>query len=258
MRGDEYVHPLLSSKWVLHPGLGFHIGMSWTMLFNTVQAFIQTCQSINATSSEGTEGSEEAEEWTSKVQDPLSEHLIINRMGKKWRSRYASFDTDCQARVRSNTTSVCEYAWIPSHITNVSSEDRLAHAIEPYIVESANWNITNGGIFAVKTGAYLKLRYQNLTQPSNAIFLMYIRSNQQEFDESKIVVHTEVHTTEEAVRSGVPVTLEGHHEPWSTVFYSKVIDLAKSRALPGDSMKVTFQLVEGQYFHLKGVAICNL
>jgi hypothetical protein len=266
----DYIHPLTSRHWESHLGLAFHIGMAWTLLYNTVHTFLQTCHSIaSQTQYEShkvwtgpVSNNDTNDAWLSKAQEPLSRQSNYATLGDHWRSRLDTFSTDCQTRMgNSSTHSVCEYAWMYMHMLHIKTVEDMVHATAPHLVASENWTVTAApepGLYAAGTGASLVLIYRNITQPARAFTLLHIKSFYENYDNSKVEINTEIQSVNGTVRAGVPVSVSGYHGMKTTVYYTLKVMLANGGAQPGDSVQISFRLVEGSRFRIAGIALCSL
>jgi lysophospholipase L1-like esterase len=260
-KSEDYMHPLTTSRWTGHLGLGFHIGMAWTMLYNTVDTFIETCQSIESQVVGSVKGSDIHDQWLSKVQDPLSSYMEYESFGENWRHRLATFSTDCQSRMWNSTQPACEHAWIYKSTEHILTTEDIINVTASHLVASENWpatSIEGHGYHAIAPGAYLTFEYRNVTQPARSITIMYLRSGLKEFYDSTVRVDAEVTSADGTVRPGVSTTVHGSHELYTSVYYAHKVVLADGGAQPGESVRLSFRLLSGSRFRILGIAVCSL
>jgi hypothetical protein len=289
--------PLMGNKYGTHFGMGFHIGMAWTVLFNFLNAAVEAC-------SDGDDGLESSlalstTKWiTSWADNASSEELsstakqgtpskYMARLQPKstpasivseWKDRVAVEEKNCQTNERINTTShvpVCSYAWMVNRQTEISRPVHIDNVLRTVLTSNDGW-VAKGkpiqqprtGWYAQKENATFSLKIHNVSVETNFLTFLTMKSYGPTWFGIKLVVVVRVaHVGNDNNRNPNNITnshgeeasyeISGYHETKTSVHFPHKLQLPGGGAKVGDTIIVEAQLASGSNFKIAGMAFCT-
>jgi hypothetical protein len=262
-------HPLMASRVIgnTHLGLGFHLGMTWVVLFNLLNAVVKGCNDIlsDELSSDTPKTALDVDELSPKYIGQMSSDLTFPTLATEWRSNIASAASRCHNN--NSTGKVCASAWVVNRMTGVSRPKDVNTKLKP-VLKSSNggWRAAGFPIRQPRTGWYANvanatfdLEYKNITLDSNFLTVLYLKSYASGYKDSLLIVTMEV--THQGVGNGTSVSsvseIKGYHESKTSVHFPHKMELPGGGAQAGDTVQATFQLVSGYAFKIAGIALCS-
>lgn len=289
---DTYhpVNPLFGSSFNnrVHLGMGFHMGMAWTILFNFVSVIQDVCSELIRSPEEG-----EPHEWT--LNDPPTK--FRGRIGRstdvkqEWVEAMEHAQEQCnQSPPLSNTgsnhstaftaysTNVCVYAWMVhrqtssvDHALSIYDPKHVTAALQPVLTASSGWHAKGNPIRQPRTGYYadeanatFALELTNIPMTTKFVTILSMKSYGIDFVGTQLNVSVVVVTTPRRGNDTVVVEessasflVDGYHETRTTVHFPHKFALPGGGANPGDSIRVQVQLVSGRHFKIAGIALCR-
>jgi hypothetical protein len=232
--------PLYASSFLnSHLGMGFHVGMAWTVLFNLLGAFKEACtDAFLANDGSGEEASlssssSQFDEPSIKYQGPINS---MNKVAKQWREAIKQKNETCLGsndRDRSETPAaspirapysnqVCTYAWIVNR-ENIRTPQDVTDALEPALVRSSGWEAKN---YSTATemrapgfgtdnvpNASFELLVRNVTLPTRFLTVYNMKSYGPAFVGSKLALTARVERQQTAQKSNSPENLQQVQDP---------------------------------------------
>jgi len=293
-RGHTVYDPLLGSQVSVHPGMGYHIGVAWTMLFNLINPLVDVCNDL---ASKESRFLQDNEIWASHRPMWLMEKDLKNNrtegkptgpvlhakdlgapitrgifydngaMTKEWTNRHNHRKNICkedqQKRAKGEPPmKKCTYSWIISDVLGISRPEHLQSFIEPKLKSNYGWKAKGNPIVNPRTGWYVD-------QPSNATFTMEIepelatniltiismKSYSDKWKQSLLKVSISVVKKDNSIASR-EYTISGYHEMETSVHYTHKLALPEEGAKPGDLISVKFEMLSGSEFKIAGMAFC--
>jgi hypothetical protein len=256
-------YPLMSST---HLGLDFHLGITWVVLFNLLNAVVKGCNDIlsDASSSDIPQVALDVDELSPKCISQMSSDLTFPTLSTQWRSNIASAASRCQNNT--NAGEVCASVWMVNRMTGVSRPKDVNKELEPLLRSSNGWKAAGFPIRQPRTGWYANaanatfdLEYKNITLESKFLTVLYLKSYTTGYKDSLLVVTMEV--IPQGAGNGTSVSsvseIKGYHESKTSVHYPHKMELPGGGAHAGDTVRATFQLVSGSAFKIAGIAMCS-
>jgi hypothetical protein len=206
---------------------------------------------------------------------------------REWQERAHQLQQDCQHianRLQSQSQShgnVCEYTWIKhsgeqykqngAELLDLSD---ITHFLEPYMIHNSGWPFEpdpsatiflQPGWYAHKEQASFTLEFSAAKVYSQYFTLLYIRSySKTEFVNSMLNLTTEVvsSTTDQDsniinITKATSSMISGIAQPTRSVVYIHRHKLPDGGAMPGDTVRLHFNLASGHRFMIPGMALCS-
>jgi hypothetical protein len=207
-RGINASFALYGSSFVnSHLGMGFHIGMAWTVLYNLLGALHETCAGAQDHGGETATPSSSSpfDEPPIKHQGPIDS---MDKAAKRWREAIDKNNDECRrpganatanaaesseastARrrtppLRPYSNQVCAYAWMVNRV-NVRAPRDVADAMEPVLERSSGWEAKNYTTAAMARApgfgtdgvpnATFELLVRNVTMPTRFLTVYSMKS----------------------------------------------------------------------------------
>jgi hypothetical protein len=261
-------HPLMSSTVIgnIHQGLGFHIGMSWVVLFNLLNAVVKGCNDIlsDKSNQDVSRTSLDVNELSPKHISKLTPKLTFPQLAREWRSTTASATSRCQNSTN-NAADVCASAWMVNRMTGVSRPQDVRKSLKSVLKSSDGWDATGFPIRQPRTGWYanqvnatFNLEFTNITVESKFLTVLYMKSYSSGYKDSLLRVTMEViHEGSSNSTSTSSVSdIKGYHDSKTSVHFPHKMKLPGDGAQVGDMVRVTFRLMSGSAFKIAGIAMC--
>jgi hypothetical protein len=268
LENNTSIHPLMSSSVIgnIHLGLGFHLGMTWVVLFNLLNAVVKGCNDIlsDESNSNTPKNTLDVDELSPKYISQMDSDLTFPTLAREWRSNIASAASRCENNA--NTVEVCASAWMVNRLAGIERPKDVKKQLKPVLKSSNGWEATGFPIRQPRTGWYANLanatfdlEYKNISLESKFLTVLYLKSYSAGYKDSLLVVTMEViHQGAGNSTSASSVSeIKGYHESKTSVHYPHKMKLPGGGARVGDTVRVTFQLVSGSVFKIAGIAMCS-
>jgi hypothetical protein len=284
--------PLMGSGYDIHLGMGFHIGMAWTVLFNFLNAAVEAC-------SDGEDGLESsfALSTTKWVTDSLANKVsaethqgtpskYIGRLQPdttpdsavlEWKDRVAIEEKHCQKNGIASYVAVpkCAYAWMFNRQAGIATPNDVSRALRPVLTSNDGWKAegrpkaisqsARTGWCAQKEKATFSLKIHNVSVETNFLTLVIMKSYGPTFVGTKLVVvarvaHVGNHNNSNTANSHdeqASYEISGYHETKTSVHFPHKVQLPGGGAKVGDTIFVEGKLAEGSTFKIAGMAFCT-
>jgi hypothetical protein len=240
-------HPLMSTHVIdnTHLGLGFHLGMTWVVLFNLLNAVVKGCNDIlsDELSSDIPKIALDVDELSPKYISQMSSNLTFPMLSTEWRSNIASAASRCQNST--NAGEVCASAWMVTIMQGFSRPKDVNKELKPLLKSSNGWKATGFPIRMPRTGWYANaanatfdLEYKHVTLKSKFLTVLYLKSYTTGYKDSLLVVTMEV--IHQGAGNGTSVSsvseIKGYHESKTSVHYPHKMELPGGGAHAGDTV----------------------
>jgi hypothetical protein len=174
---NDFVQQLFGSEYVIHLGLGFHIGMAWVMLYNILDAIVNACNHQLTNDIEIPSSGGRSDHDNSPV--AMSNHPNLDVRPQD--DQVASTATPQQTCKYDSAWSYkqCTFAWIQHHSDVL---DALETRFTPYMKHNEGWRaednalIKKPGWYAFTEKARFSLRFSNLTSRAQHLNILSLRS----------------------------------------------------------------------------------
>jgi GDSL-like Lipase/Acylhydrolase family len=274
-------NPLLGSPYDnLHHGVGMHIGIAWTIVFNLLSAFQETCSDVVETTDELPVATLDSMKWA-LVEPPTKYQgriASIEDASKEWRNRIAWKDQHCPmpaTELAPFSTSVCAYAWTVNPVT-ISEPHHIDEALRPALVDVDGWRadyFNNGTVFrspgfgTETPNSTFSLELRNVTQPTKHLTIFSMSSYGPGFSNSVLQLKVRIvrsasssASAKDQKKSNDEATYEvkGSHDLRTSVFFPHKFRLPGDQgAQAGDTIRLDARLVSGKAFKIQAVAFCQ-
>jgi hypothetical protein len=283
--------PLMGSTYGIHLGMGFHIGMAWTVLFNFLNAVVEAC-------SDGDDGLETSsapsttqwiktswtnktstEELNSKYFGRLKPGATLKSIVSEWKDRVDVKEKNCQMNEHINSTShvpVCSYAWMVFRQTGIIRPQHINKVLRTVLKSNDGW-VAKGkpiqhprtGWYAQKANATFSMQLHNISVETNFLTFLTMKSYGPTFVGTKLAVVARVahdgdlnninpnDSAKSHDEQETSYEISGYHETKTSVHFPHQLQLPGGGAKVGDTIFVEAKLVGGSHFKIAGMAFCT-
>jgi hypothetical protein len=261
----KVAYGLFSSDWVFHLGMGFHVGMSWVVLYNFLNMFVDGCNhelllsSIRDASNYNMEHPLHAGDKPIKYIPPLVPGLGFKEMNDQWQQQMSTEYAKCNG---TQTFPACEFSWI-KQIEYDNANSSIERSLAPYMAKNQGWrfesNITESikpGWYAYEPHAVFTLHIPITKSPPAYFTILILKSYEATpFKGARVKVTLEVHHATGTSKSSTAL-LEGIHDLTASLVFPIRIPLPAGTQM-GDQVRLSFDLISGSRFMIAGMALCN-
>ena len=275
-------NPLMGNKWSVHFGLGMHIGMTWTVLFNLIDAFVIACSQdqdditgmANSTLRSGSEkhdqsfseitngGTKPLSEMPAKYTGRLTQKISPQQLSDEWKRNVAVATKKCSSG--SVTLEKCAYALMANRLTGVTYPGQFEEKLKPILKFTDGWTARGGPFAHEKTGYYAEkekasfaLRLDNVTLDTRFLTILSMKSYGPNFENTELELTASIfHTNGMLNPSFQSYKIHGHHSVKTSINVPHILELPSGGARIGDSIEVNATLMRGAYFKIAGIAFC--
>jgi hypothetical protein len=262
---ETAVKYLTGGTYNIHLGMGLHIGMAWTVLYNIMDAVVNTCTEIvdNPTVE------------TLVADEPPSKHIgrietDITKLVDEWEESVANARSACSTKAKSANRLIpdaCTYAWMVSRATKVSTRTNVFQVLRPVLKSNDGWAAQGfpvkqprSGWYAKKENATFSLEIKNISVETNYFTVLSMKSYGPNFVGAKLhltlrVIHEQSSIeNDETEKSYV---IDGYHSTITSVHVPHKVQLPGSGANVGDTIILEAKLVGASSFKIAGLAFCT-
>ncbi len=269
----------------IHPGLGAHLSMMWTVAYNFLNIATTYCDrllvgpehmynssfyGVSELRSNNTLDGEPKPKIMNALPPELNMDLTLDDVTTKWReaenkSKTLAFDAS-QCDATTTDYRPCSFSWMWNLHKAILWEKTLMDVIQPYVTLNDGWEEFTDwkrkgekiGFIPNKANAKLKMRF-NLTETEASIEklnFVVMQSYGEKWANSTIEVKAKV------IRGGERITeetmqMKGYHAKNTSESFNYKMDLGKKRAINGDQLFVDITLVGGTTFKIMGMMFCR-
>eukprot|EP00546_Thalassionema_frauenfeldii_P010408 CAMPEP_0178912372 /NCGR_PEP_ID=MMETSP0786-20121207/10225_1 /TAXON_ID=186022 /ORGANISM="Thalassionema frauenfeldii, Strain CCMP 1798" /LENGTH=504 /DNA_ID=CAMNT_0020584945 /DNA_START=68 /DNA_END=1582 /DNA_ORIENTATION=- len=232
-----------------HPGITFHITMSWIVTFSMLQLAVHTCSILDL---RGTDDSDTNKMILPSIpRPPLNSKLLTEEIPKQWKDLENSEQKRCSTFTSGNR---CAFVWVANRV----SEFRTAAAIEGFLKRfldsSSGWKAEGNsyrskhGYVAKEAAAKFSLTIPSLESNVRFLTVLALKSYGSEWEGSRLKMSA----------MGKEFFMDGYHNSSTSVIIPHKFDLAaKNSVKRGGNITVDFQMVGGKTFKITGMAFCS-
>ncbi len=293
---DDYVNRIISQKG-LHPGMGAHIGASWTVFYNFISAFTDACDYTTSTRISSSASASpmpiiKSTDVTAKSVGPYKENDYGN-ISSEWKTHQdkiremclseepftssSSINNSTAATISSNhhhqkQLSPCTYAFMVNKMTTVSSSVDVNKKMNEVLTSNTGWKAEGNlvkqpraGFYAKETNAHFSLKI-DVSMDTKYMTIMSMKSYGDNFKDTNLEVDVTIQRNgasalsaeaEEATKKSSKYEVTGYHETKTSIHIPHKYELPDGGATKGDIIVVNFRLVSGSYFKIAGLAFCR-
>jgi hypothetical protein len=256
LHNTDVVETLFSSDWEFHLAMGFHIAMSWVMVYNLLHAFVSTCNHELMAASPHKVYNLGVVEKPFKQVPILTSVKAIERTSHQWQKNTEETQAQCENNI---TGAICEYSWIKPHVPTNDTPELVRSQITPYIKKNKGWDLSKRikpAWYASESQALFDLLIPIKHTPVSVFTALCLRSyGTTPFKDSELVLTAEVISPNKNTTSS-QIKIKSRHSIHASVPYPKRLVLP-SVAQVNDTVRLTFELVRGSRFMIAGMALCN-
>lgn len=277
---DDYVNSIIGLKGV-HPGMGAHIGASWTVFYNFISAFTEVCDYTKGTSSMALINSSDvtaksigsyrendygdiSSEWK-QHQDDIREICMVLAQ-----EALVSSSSNSSATATTNFSqqqeSPCTYAFMVNAMTSVKSPRDLKKKMSEIMTSNTGWKAEGHiyrrprtGFYAKKENAHFSLKIDS-SMLTKYMAIMSMKSYGDNFKDTILEVDVRIERkggSESIETQTAKYEVNGYHDTNTSIHIPHKFELPDGGAKKGDSIVANFRLVNGSYFKIAGLAFCR-
>jgi hypothetical protein len=275
--------PLMGSNFNLHMGMGFHIGMSWAVMYNFLNEIVETCYEDQYHG--GLETSQGAEDWWPNKTGGLLELEQMKSRGvpskhignlrresspfsvvSEWKDRVREKEIRCQNVNASSGDSgrVCEYAWMSTRAAGISWPRDIDREMQDILIYKDGWVAKGKMIQQPRTGWYadqenatfsLKIPVSNVETSYFTVVIM--QSYGPNFRGTNLVLNVRVQHASGGEDDQASYEVSGYHEIRTSVHVPHKFPMPGDGAKVNDTIIFDATLTTGSYFKIAGLAFCK-
>jgi len=270
---DDYVKSIIDAKGI-HPGMGGHIGTSWTVFFNFISAFTDVCDYRRVSSSPMSIASTDV---AAKSIGPYKEN-DYGDISSEWKEHRDNIREMCllsgaqEQEASTSLQSPCTYAFMVNRMTSIGTKADVDKKMNEVLTSSTGWKAEGfpikqprAGFYAKEPNAHFSLKIDT-SMETKYITIMSMKSYGDNFKDTNLEVDVRIErkgdvaaavTAEAEVAKSSKYEVTGYHETRTSIHVPHKFELPDGGAEIGDSIVVNFRLVSGSYFKIAGLAFCR-
>ncbi|KAL7510385.1 hypothetical protein ACHAXN_007315 [Cyclotella atomus] len=263
--------PLLGGKFQVHGGMGFHISMAWTAVFNFMSLMMDACFdyiegehkpqiTLERWDREANLSSLENVPWGSspskhigglhRTSDPYS-------VKQEWIFNMKEDEAHCASLNDSNEVQpVCTHAWMINKLAGIMQPRDITRAMKPVLKSSFGWEASGHFYSFPRLGYYASEKYANfyleipVTAPTVYFTVLSTVSYGPNFVDTNLRIEIDI-GNDNAIYN-----ISGYHEVQSSPLVPHKFKLPRV-AKQGDVIHFNATLTSGSYFKITGLAFCK-
>lgn len=270
---ENRTEPLLGGKFQVHGGMGFHISVGWTVVFNLMTLMLDACYDFvdSKQLSPST-----AEEWKNDAKlsslDNVpwrlspSKHIAgfyrssdTESVNKAWLENLESSEQHCQLQNSSeNLEQLCTFAWMVNKLAGVMRPKDINRAMKPVMTSSFGWEPSGNfysfprlGYYASKENAYFYLKIP-VTAPTIYFTVLSTVSYGPNFIDTNLRIEIKFELDNEPA----VYNIDGYHDIHTSPIVPHKFKLPRV-ANQGEVIYFNATLTSGSYFKIAGLAFCK-
>ena len=255
---SSFMERAIGGGWNLHLGMGVHIGVAWTLLFNFLTAFSDYCNDAKIKST--TASSDHVyTKYVSQYEKDGSFHSIPAR----WRENKHNAQEFCDKQKAQNTTSPCTYAFMVNGMTDIRSNRDLSAKLNEVLTSNDGWVATGNPVRQPRTGWYAEKANATFsikivaTMETKYMTIMSMKSYGPNFVGTKLEVKVYIsRLTRIGMSSEALYEITGYHETMTSIHVPYKCELPGGSAFDRDTILVDVRSSNGTYFKINGLAFC--
>ena len=247
----------------LHPGMGVHIGVAWTVFYNFISAFTDVCAYTKLSS----QSHSNKNDVTAKSIGPYEETTVPT--AEAWKKHQNYIEEACSSSDNNSPGSVppCTYAFMVHPITPVSTAADVQRKMNEVMTYNVGWKAEGNPIKQPRAGWYAKEANAtfsltiDVSMETKYVTIMSMKSYGDNFKDTKaevtvqILQNGESKTVDKAAVAKYEIA--GYHETKTSIHVPHKFKLPNDGAKKGDKLQVNLRLVSGSYFKIAGLAFCR-
>mmetsp|Transcript_8044 Transcript_8044/g.16405 ORF Transcript_8044/g.16405 Transcript_8044/m.16405 type:complete len:584 (+) Transcript_8044:52-1803(+) len=252
---------ILGGDYSLHPGMGSHIGVAWTVFYNFLVAFSDSC----ADSASG-------ERITKNPMN--SKYMGGYEIGGKYQSIRSTWQRNknvaldfCSDQLNSNTAapSPCTYAFMASTMSGgVVRPSDLIKKMSRILTANVGWEAAGNPIKQPRTGWYATKPHASFSLrivaslETKYMTIMAMKSYGDRFLNTLLEINVRIqHIDKNRGESIASYEITGYHKFRTSIHSPQKFELPGGGAKVNDTIIVNATLSRGAYFKINGFAFCQ-
>jgi hypothetical protein len=230
-----------------HPGLSFHIIMSWVMSYNLHLLGMHVCDvslQVEPLSMDLPMAS-----IPSVQRPPLNPELLTEEISSQWKSLETTEKKRC-ASIKAGPR--CGFVWVANRVSEFRTAAAIQDFLQIYLTHNDGWK-GNGNSYRSKHGwvaekakARFELHVKKLKTDVRTLSILALKSYGEEWKGSRVRMTV----------GDQEFFIEGSHNSTTSVIVPHKFAL-NHPVTNGNNLKVSFDLVSGKTFKITGMAFCN-
>jgi hypothetical protein len=277
----ERIEPLLGGKFQLHGGMGFHIGLAWTVVYNFMTLMVDACHDykeheysaqMTSYSSQMTSERWESEAKLSNLEDipwgispfqQIGGHYQISdpfSVNQEWLKNVKTREEQCNSTLNDvqKIVSVCTYAWMVSGLAGIMTPEHIDKAFSNVMKSSYGWE-AQGTWYTIPRLAYVATTEKatfslkiHVSSPTEFFTILLMESYGPNFVGTNLRIEVNI----EYDNPPMAYNVSGYHNMKTSVLVPHKFRLPRI-AQQGESIHFKATLTRGAYFRISGLAFCK-
>jgi len=251
------VSHILGSDYHIHSGMGSHAGVAWTMFFNFLSAFTDSC------TAESLGLDIPVSSIPLKFMGPYDTSGSYDTISPTWRRNKDEAREYCSRQPLLNkTTEPCTYAFMANSMSGVNSVKGLRAVMKGVLTSSDGWEASGNpvkqpriGWYASKEGAKFSLEIV-VSSDTKFLTIMSMKSYGPKFVDTMLEINVQINRKDTGQHATSSHQITGYHETKTSIHVPHKVELPGGGAQVGDVILLDAILKRGAYFKINGIAFC--
>jgi hypothetical protein len=270
---ENRTEPLLGGKFQRHGGMGFHISMAWTVVFNFMLLMLDACHDISKDDETNRITSEKWESETnlesikniswglspSKHIGGLYQTSDPRSVNQDWYNNLKANEQHCQSFNSSEEVQpICTHAWMVNKLADIMRPKDINRAMKDVIKSSYGWEASGEfysfprlGYYASEENANFYLEIPSLS-PTKFFTVLSTVSYGPNFIDTNL--HIEILIGDD--NEPATYNISGYHSIQTSPLVPHKFTLPRV-AQKGEVIYFNATLTSGSYFKIAGLAFCK-
>mmetsp|Transcript_19999 Transcript_19999/g.42083 ORF Transcript_19999/g.42083 Transcript_19999/m.42083 type:complete len:247 (-) Transcript_19999:476-1216(-) len=245
--------------------MGAHIGMAWTVFYNFLVSFTDTCDIKRSSSLSGvhTNNAINAKRIGSYTKDSKATSISTEWQDHQKQTRdVCSTYNDKNAADGTIHEPPCTYSFMVNRMTSISKATDVDRKIKEILVSVSGWQAEGYPIRQPRAGWYAKVEDASFslkveaTMDTKFVTILSMKSYGDNFKGTKLAIEFRtLRASGENDRAMHEIT--GYHTTKTSIHVPHKFELPNGGVKKGESVLVDVRLVSGSYFKIAGLAFCR-
>jgi len=254
----QVISHILGGDYNLHSGMGHHAGVAWTMLYNFLSAFIDSCTAE-------TVGVEIPPSFM-----PLKFLGAYDTSGKYdkirptwWKNKEDAREYCSKQMLSTEINEPCTYAFMANTMAGMWNPRALRIKMQGVLKASDGWEASGDpishprlGWTATKEGATFSLLI-NASYETKFMTFLSLKSYGPNFANTVLEINVTIIRKEINQHTALSYEITGYHETNTSIYVPHKFELPGGGAKIGDSIVLDAKLKSGANFKINGMAFCT-
>ena len=273
LNGKRDLMPMFGSRGLfVHPGMMYHISLSWVVLFNLLHSIHDTCSApadvVENHEVHGNSTTAYNHHMDGADIPELSAGLLLTQVSSQWQNRVrtridscADTATEDLNNTAAQTRPKCFYAWMVNRMTRVSWPKDIDLVLQPNLVANERWKAAGYPIRQPRTGwlaggrgSWFELAFTGIPAAVQHVTVIYMKSYSELWHNATLQISCFTERPQTNTTTTLQHLVSGYHLEETSILTPSKLKLPPNQA--GDTLRLKFELIQGETFKITGLALC--